>query len=823
MANKSKTVLKTYFETGDVPTQAQFGDLIDSQFNLTDNTMDNIPDGTTNRVFTDAEKTQLSDLAANVDIPSLGANPNVETTDKLLINKAGTNYRVDLSDIQQIFEATSQEEEDAIYAAHPNFPVIVTRTDLIDTTDTEAPVISAFVIPSTSSTLAIPITTFTASDNVAVTSYAITLTNSAPSTGWVTTKPTSYTVSAPGYYTLYAWTKDAAGNVSTSANDSCTIADSFLPTVTAFVIPSTGTALEVTISTFTATDSTGVTGYIVTESGTKPASGDAGWSGTAQTTYTVADEGLHTLYGYAKDAAGNVSDGVSDQITITLPDTVAPTVTAFDCAATSSSLDIAINSFTATDNVAVTGYFVSESSATPAYNAAGWTSTAPGTYHVGTAGAKTLYGWAKDAGNNISSYVSDTCTVTLADSTAPVVTAFVIPATASSKTVDITTFTATDAVGVSGYMVKEVSTPPGSGDAGWNGTAPSTVVFTTKGSQTGYAFAKDAAGNVSSAATDSVVITLPPTTVTSLSATAGDTQVVLNWTKPTAGADSDLATNYDVIWATDSGFTSPTTISDIGDVATYTHTGRTNGTAYYYKIVAKNVAGSVQSSSVNATPVVVISYDFNGTADSAIPSSLTAYTASTGTARIDGSGFLTLTSAATTTGSVLWKTDSISLATAKTYKFIMRIMNTSPTVEMYINIENATQKYAPTDSSNWATYSRLQLFFAYIYGDGSNCYVKPSYKTTSSTNSNWNGSIWTTTGTGTTLSYNTDYQFLIISNGTQMKMQIKSADGNTTYLDTSYVDISSIHSVDNYAWLNVGDYRTNGYNGTIKINSYEEI
>jgi hypothetical protein len=36
MATQTATTLKTYFNTGDQPTEAQFGDLIDSNLNLTD-------------------------------------------------------------------------------------------------------------------------------------------------------------------------------------------------------------------------------------------------------------------------------------------------------------------------------------------------------------------------------------------------------------------------------------------------------------------------------------------------------------------------------------------------------------------------------------------------------------------------------------------------------------------------------------------------------------------------------------------------------------------------------------------------------------------
>ncbi len=90
-----------------------------------------------------------------------------------------------------------------------------------------------------------------------------------------------------------------------------TTADITLPTVTAFTIPATSTSLTVTISSFTASDNVGVTGYLVTESATKPQAGAAGWSATRPTAYVAAATGAKTLYAWAKDAAGNVSAGPS--------------------------------------------------------------------------------------------------------------------------------------------------------------------------------------------------------------------------------------------------------------------------------------------------------------------------------------------------------------------------------------------------------------------------------------------------------------------------------------------------------------------------------
>jgi hypothetical protein len=97
------------------------------------------------------------------------------------------------------------------------------------------------------------------------------------------------------------------------------------------------------------------------------------------------------------------------------------------------------------------------------------------------------------------------------DTTPPDVTAFTIPSTSSSLTVAITTFTATDDVGVTGYIVTDSLTPPDPSDPGWSGTPPSTYVASSEGENTLYAWAKDAAGNVSANRSDSVVITLPPT------------------------------------------------------------------------------------------------------------------------------------------------------------------------------------------------------------------------------------------------------------------------------------------------------------------------
>ena len=287
------------------------------------------------------------------------------------------------------------------------------------------------------------------------------------------------------------------------------VTDTTAPIVTAFSIPGTSSSLTVAISSLTATDNVAVTGYLVNESATAPSSGITGWTLTAPTVYTSASTGSRTLYAWAKDAGGNVSAGRSATVVITLPDATAPTVTAFSIPGTSSSLTVAISSLTATDNVAVSGYLVNESATAPSSGTTGWTLAAPTAYTFVSAGSRTLYAWAKDASANVSAGRSATVVITLPDAAAPTVTAFTIPTTSSSLTVTISSLTATDNVAVTGYLVNESAVVPSPNATGWSTTAPNSYSSATEGSKTLYAWAKDAAGNVSASRNDSVVITLP--------------------------------------------------------------------------------------------------------------------------------------------------------------------------------------------------------------------------------------------------------------------------------------------------------------------------
>ena len=107
------------------------------------------------------------------------------------------------------------------------------------------PIVSAFAIPASSSSLAVSITTFAATDDGDISGYRITESATPPLVDdiiWSVIPPTLYTFSSAGTKTLYAWVKDDAGHVSQGLSGIVTVAVSSEKAITAFTIPNqTGT------------------------------------------------------------------------------------------------------------------------------------------------------------------------------------------------------------------------------------------------------------------------------------------------------------------------------------------------------------------------------------------------------------------------------------------------------------------------------------------------------------------------------------------------------------------------------------------------------
>ncbi|NQU87016.1 MAG: hypothetical protein HQ541_14765, partial [Mariniphaga sp.] len=137
-------------------------------------------------------------------------------------------------------------------------------------TDKVKPIVTGFAIPATSTSLSVAITAFAATDNIGVTGYLLTETSTTPSAGsvgWSLVKPATYTFFTIGSKTLYAWVKDAAGNVSASLIANVSISAPAASTFS-FTGPTSGN-VNTTSANFIVTPNNFYTGTItLTPSGT---------------------------------------------------------------------------------------------------------------------------------------------------------------------------------------------------------------------------------------------------------------------------------------------------------------------------------------------------------------------------------------------------------------------------------------------------------------------------------------------------------------------------------------------------------------------------
>jgi hypothetical protein len=94
------------------------------------------------------------------------------------------------------------------------------------------------------------------------------------------------------------------------------------------------------------------------------------------------------------------------------------------------------------------------------------------------------------------------------DTTAPVVSAFVIPENSSSRTVDLSAATFTCTGSPTGYMVWESADAPLASNVSFTASAPTSYTVDSDGNKTLYAFCRDLAGNVSATGvSDTVTVT----------------------------------------------------------------------------------------------------------------------------------------------------------------------------------------------------------------------------------------------------------------------------------------------------------------------------
>ena len=390
-------------------------------------------------------------------------------------------------------------------------------------------------------------------DAVGITGYIISNQSTAPdlnSSSWVDiTSQTQYSVTkdstvgpSDASYSFYGWMRDAANNISATSSSSI-VYDTTAPTISSVSInsgdSSTTNNIVVSLSISASDGLSGIAAYYASETSTDPSATATGWVSITTTnslsstvSFTLTSPGqlgtfTKTVYLWVKDSAGNVSDSASDSIQLIITDQSPPTNPSISINSGASTVAIpsVTLSLSATDDIGVTGYYLSQTSSTPSSSASGWTSVTSATSYSGSVsytlsggnGTNTVYVWFKDGAGNVSSSASDSINLQDDPPSNPSISINSGVNSTFSPTVTLT-LTASDDVGVTGYYLSQTSSTPSSSASGWTSVTSATsysgsVSYTLSGgsgTKTVYVWFKDSGGNVSSSASDSITYYLIP-------------------------------------------------------------------------------------------------------------------------------------------------------------------------------------------------------------------------------------------------------------------------------------------------------------------------
>jgi len=290
------------------------------------------------------------------------------------------------------------------------------------TIDNTAPIVSTFTIPTSSSSLTVSISSLIATDNIGVTGYLLTETSTAPTvgaSGWSLVKPATYTFSATGSKTLYAWAKDAAGNVSASLKASVTISS---PSASTYTVtgPSSGNVNSAS-SNFTVTPNNTYTGTItITPTG-------AGSAGLSAKVLTFSNSSTAQTFSITPIVGGSITLTPTNNGILTNPANLiynakailpnAPTSVA--ATAGDASALVTFVAPTNTGGSAITGYTVTSIPAGGVDTNAGSTSL---THSIGGLTNGTSYTFTVKAINSVGSSVASIASNSITPKVADVIT-----------------------------------------------------------------------------------------------------------------------------------------------------------------------------------------------------------------------------------------------------------------------------------------------------------------------------------------------------------------------------------------------------------------
>ena len=277
-------------------------------------------------------------------------------------------------------------------------------------------------------------------------------------------------------------------------------------------------------------------------------------------------------------------------------DTTRPVVTSFGIPSSSTSLTISVSNFTATDDIGVTGYLLTETSATPSSTTAGWSSTKT-SYVFSSTGSKMLYAWAKDAAGNVSAPLSASITIS-----SPGASSYTLTGPSSGN---VNSASANFIVTPNNLYTGTITlTPSGTGSAGLSAKV---LTFTNSSVAQTFTITPTVAGSIVLTATNNGGLTNPanltynsnaivPGAPTSVVAAAGNKTATVTFVAPSSNGGSSI-NGYTVTSVPAGGIDTNAGSTSLK----HTISGLTNGVSYTFTVKATNSAGSSVSSAASNT------------------------------------------------------------------------------------------------------------------------------------------------------------------------------------------------------------------------------
>ncbi|NTV15305.1 MAG: hypothetical protein HGA96_15460 [Desulfobulbaceae bacterium] len=431
--------------------------------------------------------------------------------------------------------------------------------------------------------------------------------DSCPSGGWLayaTSKP--WTLSDnDGTKTVYVWFKDALDNTNTTAYSDSIILDSTAPTLGTISINSAAAFTKSTAVTLTLS-ATDATQMCISNTTT---CADTAWVAYAVSKAWVltTGAGLKEVFVKYRDAYGNVAAQVSDTITLDVTVPANGTVVAANGV---GEVALSWSGFSDVGGSGVASYKVVSSTTTFPTNCTG-TAIYAGTELTYTntllTNGNTYYYrvCALDTAGNMSSGATAKA-MAVTEIAPPTGTISINAGAAATKTAAVTlTLSATDDSAPIQMCVSNVDpavTPCTTYLA--YATTKAWTLSTGNGAKTVYVKFKDKWGNTAEAISDGITLDAIAPTNGALAITAGNAKNDLTWSGFADTAGSGIA-SYKVVFATTAAPASCATGTVIynGPLSLYSHTVLTNGTTYYYRVCATDVAGNISTGAIaNAKP-----------------------------------------------------------------------------------------------------------------------------------------------------------------------------------------------------------------------------